>query len=202
MKQYYDLKSFPALQELALNWEIIRDEFNKLDVPVMGIDRVDKEHSQVSDEVMTRVRMGEKYGWLLGWGKQGSNEDWLQYGLAAFGSILDFAREDMPKTCKLLEQVNGIHVCALAKMKGDSFLPVHSHPELAENGMLQFHITLDAICDGAHSSFLNVDGKFSQNINGKAIVFDGSLNHYAFNASRKDRTILYMEFDKKLVLNS
>lgn len=196
---FYSVKDFPQLESLAQNWQAIRDEFHTLRAPILEITRTKKTHEQVFSEVMEHMESGGEYGWLMGWGVDGPNPDWIQYGLAAFGSIVPFAQEKLPRTTALLNDIKGVKVCALAKMKANSFLTCHQHPELEKEGLLQFHITLDA-AEEKNYAYLNVKGEFAQNITGKAIIFDGSHDHFAINASGVDRTILYMEFNKDALM--
>ncbi|GLZ23056.1 aspartyl/asparaginyl beta-hydroxylase domain-containing protein [Burkholderia plantarii] len=60
---------------------------------------------------------------------------------------------------------------------------------------MQMHITLDAASERGFA-YLNVAGHFNQNRVGNAIVFDGSLDHFALNASPQPRTIFYLEFER------
>ena len=46
------------------------------------------------------------------------------------------------------------------------------------------------------SCLLNVAGEIRQHVTGGTIVFDGSLPHWAVNASAEERVILYLEFDR------
>lgn len=84
-------------------------------------------------------------------------------------------------------------MAALSRMKPNTILPVHNHPELLEEGLLQFHITLNAAIQ-YDFSYLNLNGEWHRNKLGEAFVFDGSLDHFALNASPQDRIILYIEF--------
>jgi beta-hydroxylase len=85
------------------------------------------------------------------------------------------------------------------RFTGASSLNTHRHPELYEQDLLQFHVTLDAATE-RNFAYLNVAGIFNQNMTGNAIVFDGSLDHFALNASPADRTILYMEFERSKLM--
>lgn len=60
---------------------------------------------------------------------------------------------------------------------------------------MQMHITLDAASERGFA-YLNVAGHFNQNRVGNAIVFDGSLDHFALNASPQPRTIFCLEFER------
>ncbi|MGD1901799.1 MAG: GNAT family N-acetyltransferase [Geitlerinemataceae cyanobacterium] len=192
---FYDLKKFPRLQEIASSWKIIRDEFKALHAPLMNIDRYEKDHGTVYSEIMQSIQEGQEYGWLKGWGEEGENTDWIQYGLIILDQFVSYAMESMPKTAELFQNLKGIKVCALVTLKANSLIPVHQHPELLSEGLLQLHLTLDAP-EEPNFSYLNVDREFFSHTNGSAAIFDGSLNHFAVNASAQDRTILYMEFEK------
>ncbi|NEP12736.1 MAG: aspartyl/asparaginyl beta-hydroxylase domain-containing protein [Symploca sp. SIO2C1] len=194
-KPFYEIQDFPKLKALADNWEIIRDEFINLNAPLLHINRVNKSHTEVYDELVEHMEQGGEYGWLKGWGQDGPNSDWIQYGLVILDSVIPYAIDKMPETIELLRSIQGIKVCALVKLKSNSFITSHTHPEIKEEGLLQLHITLDAAME-RNFAYLNVNGEFKQHKSGSAVVFDGSLHHFALNASSCDRTILYMEFEK------
>jgi beta-hydroxylase len=92
-----------------------------------------------------------------------------------------------------LSDVPGVKVAAFVRLAPDGFLGAHRHPELREEGLLQMHLTLEA-ADEANYAYLNVEGEFRQHVPGEGFVFDGSLDHFALNASPEDRVILYLEF--------
>jgi len=196
---FYDLQEFPALEALAKNWKIIRDEYRQLNAPILPIDRVGKLHEQVYEEIIEHIAQGGEYGWLQGWTMDGNpSKDWIQYGLIIFDETTPFVQEKMPRTVEMLLQIKGIKTCAISKLKAVGVLPVHQHPEIHDEGLLQMHLTLDAP-EGKNCAYLNVEDEFVKHRNGEMIIFDGSLDHFAFNASTTDRAILYMEFDKALL---
>lgn len=196
-RSFYPVPDFPQLAELSSNWELIREEFLNLNVDVLPIDRVDKDYSIVYDEVIQHMNNGGEYGWLIGWGgKQGANIDWLQFGLIAKYQVVEWAVKYMPKTIELLKSIPAIKVCGLAKMKPHCYLATHSHPEIQAENLLQYHLTID-VPENSNYNYLNVAGEFNQNQLGEPVIFDGSLEHFALNASTQDRTILYLEFQKE-----
>ncbi len=194
-QSFFSIKEFPKLEFLARNWETIRHEFLELQAPTLEIVR-NGTHDEVVLEYTQHLESGKEPGWVLGWSKEGlPNKNWIQYGLIVNDKTLPFTKEKFPKTIELLSSIKGIRVCGLAKMKAHTFLSTHRHPELLKENLLQLHITLDAPLNRNYC-YLNVKGKFFQHKNGLAIVFDGSFDHFAINASNHDRTILYMEFHK------
>lgn len=195
---FFPLEDYPKLKKLADAWQEIRQDLLSLNAPELDIDRSEKSHAQVIAEINSHMENGGRLGWLYGWGMNGKNPDWLQYPVMVNDVKFPHLAGTMQNTVELLRDVNGIRICALSKMKPHSFLSTHRHPELAELGILQLHITLDAPAEHSYC-YLNVDGEFRQHVNGAAFIFDGSLDHFAVNASGADRTVLYIEFDRRLL---
>ena len=195
-RAFYEIDEFPRLKALARNWQVLRQEFLNLNAPLMEINRAGKTHAEVYAEVVKYVQAGGRYGWLAGWDPDNrANPNWIQYGLMAFDKIVPFVQHAMPKTMQLLAGMEGIKVCALSLMKPQTYLGLHNHPEIHEEGLLQMHITIDVPAEQNYS-YLNVNGAFNHNVLGDAIIFDGSLDHFALNASPDSRTIFYMEFER------
>ena len=199
---FYSLSDFPALEQLSRHWRVVREEFLALDLPVLDIDRVNKSHQEVYEEFLEHLANGGRGGWVLGWdGDQGSegseeaNPDWLSYGLVVFDELVPGASENMPRSCALFADLQGIKTAALVKMQPHLLLTTHRHPELERENLLQMHQAVDAAEEGNYA-YLNVAGEFFQHNMGEACIFDGSLDHFALNASTQERTILYLEFEK------
>jgi Aspartyl/Asparaginyl beta-hydroxylase len=190
---FHDLKEFPALLDLAHAWPKIRQDFDALVAPLMDIDRVGKSYERVAAEVTERVEAGEPFGWVRGWGRVGGNPDWTQYGLVLRDRSIGYA--SAPRTLALLGPLRGIKVAAFVRLAPGTLLPLHTHPEVAAEDLLQMHITLKASKPSA-SCLLNVAGEIRQHVTGGTLVFDGSLPHWAVNASTEDRVILYLEFHR------
>lgn len=195
---FYDASRFPHLQRLANNWEVIRQEFLALDAPTLTINRVGKSITEIVDEVDRHMQAGGEYGWLWGWGdNMQPMPEWTQYGLVAYDQPIPHVREAMPRTLDLLAQVPGIKLCALLRMEPNVFLGTHAHTGTWEEGLLHMQLTVDAPVEQNYA-YLNVNGSFNQSTNGNLVIFDGSLDHFAVNASRGHRTVLYMEFYREV----
>lgn len=196
-QSFYDASRFPKMQQLAANWETIREEFLALDAPTLEINRVGKSITQIVDEVAEHVNRGGEYGWLWGWGDNMEvMPEWTQYGLVTYDQPIIYARKFMSKTLDLLGQIEGIKLCALLRMEPNVFLGTHAHSGTWEEGLLHLQLTVDAPTESNYA-YLNVNGQFNQSTNGNLVIFDGSLDHFAVNASRANRTVLYMEFARE-----
>ncbi|MCV4269345.1 aspartyl/asparaginyl beta-hydroxylase domain-containing protein [Pseudomonas capsici] len=193
---FYALEDFPQLANLVAHCSVIQEELATLDAPLLEIDRTNKQHQQVHEELTEHLQQGGDYGWLKGWGAEGGNRDWTQYALLFRDTPIGPAQATMPRTLELFKPLKGIKVVALARMAPHSFLSLHRHPELTNEGLLQMHITLSA-ANEANYSYLNVAGEFYHQKPGTGAIFDGSLDHFAVNATPVQRTIIYMEFEKE-----
>lgn len=164
---------------------MLRDECAALDrTNIAKFDRAGKTHEDVARALVTEG----KPSWIKGWGE--ADEKWLSWGLIMHDSC-PLGEAGVPKTTALLQHIRGLKVAALSLFRPGLLLPVHSHPELADEGLLTFHLGLEVAPDHC---WLYADETFIREEAGKAIVFDGSKPHYAFNASDADRLILYCEF--------
>ena len=190
-KEFYDLAEFPMFSSFTENWQIIRDEALALDTTVFDIDRVNKSHEQVFEELKAIGRLG----WLKGWDtEERPNDKWLTYPIYFYDKMIFNISETMPRTSRMLEQLSGIRVCALNKMLPDLFLGTHEHPDHKKRRTLLYHLCLSMEETGTPYNYLNVNGNFVQQLPGKAYIFDGSYPHFALNASSQNRIIMYIEF--------
>lgn len=196
---FYDLARFPALHELFSQWQIVRDEFLQLKAPTMRLSRVGKDHEEVMQELQDYIAAGHPFGWIQGWGAQGDNPDWLQYGLVAFDEVIPYVSPVLHRTLGLLQRIYGIKICAFAQLNSGAMLPVHTHPEIDEEDLLQMHLPL-VTATQRNYAYLNVGGEFRQFVAGQPLIFDGSMDHFALNESPTNRVILYMEFSRKLLV--
>lgn len=197
---FYSLEDFPHLNELCKNWKIIQQEFLQINSPLMNVDREGKKYDEVIRNIQQELQNGNPYGWIRGWGKNGGNDDWIQYGLLSYNSNVNallepFISNTIPKTLKMIKKINGIKICAFVKLKAHSTLSCHTHPEIYEESLLQLHLPI-VTASKKNYAYLNVMGEFKQHICGEPIIFDGSLDHFAINESDEDRTILYIEFKR------
>lgn len=189
---FYPLSLFPALLNLARYWEDILGEYELLEAPEHDIARIAMSREEIYAEVRRR---GLGAGWLQGWTVEGkADPHWLTYLLLLHDEPPLDVREHMPGTVALLEDIGGgIKAAALNKLHPHSLISKHSHPEIRREGLLQFHLCLstgEAPC----YTYLNVNGEFAHHLPGSAFVFDGSLPHFAVNATWGERVILYIEF--------
>lgn len=201
MQNFYNPEDFSQFQELISKYQVVREEFLNLDVPLMDINREKKHVDDVINEIFQEIVKGNPYGWVKGWGQEGGNDNWLQLGLCSHSKEINefflypFLREKMPQTYEILKKIDAIHMCALVNLKPRTILNRHTHPYINEQSLLQLHLPL-VTAKSDNYNYINCNGEFKQHVEGIPIVFDGSLNHFALNESDEDRIIMYIEFKK------
>jgi aspartyl/asparaginyl beta-hydroxylase (cupin superfamily) len=185
----HDPRDFGFIQAFQENWEAIRAEALGLDPTVLDVHRSGS-HEQLA------AQLAGRNGWVPSWqvGSKEANRDWLTYGVGFQGRMLPEAASKYPVLHGVLSRLQGYKVCAFSQMMPKSFIAPHVHPELGDD-LLTFHLGLDV----PRHCYLNVDGTFHAEQDGKALVFDGSREHFAMNMGDRPRTILYMEFSRSRV---
>ena len=184
---FLEPESFEFIGEVKKSWANIRREFEGLDSRIIDIHR-NASHQEYLEKI------AKNNGWTPSWqvGSTEKNHNWLTYGLYYRGACPDEAAEKFPLTMAVLKSMSCVVSAAFSMMKPASMIAPHRHLELGGD-ILTCHIGIDLL---PQRSYLSVEGKFEEESEGKAIVFDGSREHFAINASDRDRTILYIEFDK------
>lgn len=180
MSSLNDPTRFKPLMVLLENWRVIRDECATLDRnDILDFERGDSSHMEVASKLVENGRAQ----WVKAWGTY--RDSWLNWGFSIYDQYL-LGDAGAAKTTGLLRHIRGLKVAALSLFRPGVLLTVHDHPELKAENLLTFHLGLEV---PSEYCYLNADGEFVREEDGKAIVFDGSRPHYAFNASPADRLI-------------
>lgn len=178
--------TYPQFDILQVQWRAIAAEALALPRTVLRINRAGKTHAQVAEEI---IGVGIP-AWVESWGPHRAN--WLIWGLA-LNDTYPLGAAGAPATVSLLRQIKGIKVAAFSLFKPGVILTAHDHPEMAQEGLLTYHLGLSVPSQCCQIWSL---GTFYEEHNGRGFVFPGGHRHYAFNASAdKERIILYVEFD-------
>jgi beta-hydroxylase len=189
---FFDAKTFLFSTKFESHWEDIKREYNGL-----GRKILDGHRNLPPESYVAKIKSNN--GWMPSWqaGSDQPNRDWLTYGLCYRGIFPDEAWDKFPVTAKLLQEMGGsLIVGAFSLMRGPSYLLPHRHANLGGH-LLTYHFGIEA---EPGRSYLNVSGSFAEERERNSIVFDGSYDHFAFNMSKKERVIIYIEFDKSKLI--
>jgi len=185
--QIISILNLMSLKELKRFWEIIKDELEQI-----PHDYVQEEPRVFGDwlksdgisRILNKYKSG-KHGWIKGW-----QEGWEQWPIIWDEHVVESNTKYSPLTVNLLKTIPGIRVAAFTRMKPHTQLKQHTD-NVGTNYKFTYHLGLKCPegCNLYHSTL----GKTSEE-NGKHVIFDAKLPHWAENASNEDRVILYIEY--------
>lgn len=183
---FLDPDRFEFTKRFRAQWAAIAEELARLPDTIIDVHR-----SGTHAEYFRQIRAAN--GWAPSWqvGSLEKNFNWLTYGLS-FGRQFPAEAEALfPNTRALIQSAPCITAAAFSRMLPLSIIAPHRHPE---RGPMRptFHLGIDV---EPGKSWLCVGGVMQAEAVNKAIVFDGSAEHFAVNASMRTRTIFYAEFD-------
>lgn len=173
-KPYLDNKYFPELEIFDKNWEIIKQEAQKL-VAEGYISSSDKYDDAGFNSFFRR-------GWKRFYLK------WYTVG------ILDSATKLCPKTVELIKQVPNLNGAMFTYLPAGGRLGKHRDPYA---GSLRYHLGLDT--PNSDDCYILVDGIKHSWYDGKSVIFDETYIHEADNKTEKDRLIFFCDIRRPMV---
>ncbi len=183
-----DARTADVAREIERSFPVIRDEFLRLDAPMLPLHR----YLGAGPEYTAALLGFERNGWTPSWqvGSADPNFTWLTYAIKSGSWSHPETAARCPQTVRLVDHPV-VDVAAFSLFRGVSVLGPHFHPELdAQHPIVHLGIDVEP-----GKSFLVVDGTNHEEREGELVTFNGNHEHYAFNASVRDRIILYLELD-------
>lgn len=99
-----------------------------------------------------------------------------------------------PKTCSLLKEYGEVLTISIARFPSNKIIPPHR----GNKDIIRIHYGLD-VPRGDIGFY--VKGEKKEWINGKCFAFNDFFEHGGWNNTEKDRIILIVDLDRKLVIN-
>jgi len=135
-----------------------------------------------------------------------SSGSWTEFNINKKGRRNATSCEHMPRTCDLVEQATQATSLLNDPNNPNGPRPISGEIEFlvmspgthlkrhcgTSNQRLTLHLAIDAPADG--NSKLRVADQYYSWKTGKAVIFDDSFEHEAWNNSTSTRTVLYMSF--------
>ncbi|BCJ70144.1 aspartyl/asparaginyl beta-hydroxylase domain-containing protein [Polymorphospora rubra] len=157
---FLDHDRFPFLDVLRHNWRDIRDEY--LALPEDSFDPWVQR---------------EMYG-----------HGWSVYGLVAFGTRIEPALADCPRTAAVLARIPGLTTAGFSRMEPGTHITPH---EGWVTTVYRAHLGVVVPDDGCA---LRVGSQVRSWQEGGLLVFDDTVEHEAWNRSTETRTVLLLDF--------
>lgn len=115
------------------------------------------------------------------------DEGWKVFGLYARGIKLEINCERCPETTKIVEDVPALDTAGFSLLKPKTHITPHKGKA---DGLLRCHLGL-IIPEQCGIRVGEEHGTWEE---GRALVFDDSLKHEAWNHSQSDRVVLLLDF--------
>jgi len=192
---FFNPEMFPELKVLTEHWKIIQEELWALrNVKVLD-DKVRKHNEWIGtehfEEITEEAKQKEDAGWMHWWASR-----WNIFGIFVQGSgnRIEKNCELVPKTVALLEQVPLIRVAGFSRMYPGCVIAPHAGFTGLEYGALAYHLALE-IPSEPHTCGIKV-GSMTHTWKeaGQTVVFDDVFSHTAWNHSKEERIVLYIDF--------
>lgn len=161
------LKTFPWLQQLEANWEVIRDELLSFVKNGAGMCNV---HTTGGDELNKESKW--KLAMIFGYSKP-----------------IDEIKPSFPITLSILTKLPEVQNAAFSLLKAGGSIPPHRGSTAS---ILRYHLAL-IVPDGGKQSWLTVDGVDVPWGEGQGILFDDTFEHSARNGAEEDRVVLIVD---------
>ena len=168
---YQSIELYPELESICDQFEIIR--YEALAVRSAMIDIHDNRVSPGQWRVLVLLPENED--------RQVSPEDiWMAN------------RRLVPETTKILTAVPSLEAYTLSTLEPNGHIRPHRHKNA--------FVTAALCLQNGGDSCIVVDGKRHDYHDGEVIIFDYTLEHEVFNFGAKERIVLLMLFDNRLVI--
>jgi beta-hydroxylase len=173
-REIHDPADFPWVRDLEASWRVMRGELENV------LQRRDliPNFQEISPEQLAITR----------------DDKWKTYVLYAYGVKAPHNCRACPETAAAVERIPGMKTAFFSILSGNKHIPDHRGPY---KGLLRCHLGL-IVPEPADSCGLRVGRSQTGWREGKAIVFDDTFRHEAWNRSAADRVVLFIDFARPL----
>ena len=171
--EFFDADIFPFAAVLEHNWTLIRGEVARL--------MMHKDFAAFSEAGADPLIAAQDRGWRTA--------PLLAYGLRSEALIAQ-----CPETWRLLQGVPGLVGAMFSVLEPGRFLPPHRGPY---NGLLRLHLGL-IVPDEPQKVGIRVVDKIRPWDEGRALIFDDTLEHEVWNDTDQTRVVLHLDFARPL----
>ena len=163
-------EQFSWVSTLEQNWQVIRDE---LDVVLQYTDELPRFQDISPDQ-----------------GRNISQDNlWKTFFLYGYGAKMQQNCDYCPETTHIIEQIPGLKTAFFSILLPGKHIPEHRGPY---KGVLRCHLALK-VPQAKEQCGIRVDCEVRHWDEGKAIVFDDSYPHEAWNNTDETRVVLFLD---------
>ena len=171
--EFFDADAFPFVATLEHNWTLIRGEVARL---MMRKDLAT--FAEIGADPLTTAL----------------DRTWRTAQLLTYGVRSDGLIAQCPETWRLLQRVPGLVGAMFSVLEPGRFLPPHRGPY---SGLLRLHLGL-IVPDVPEKIGIRVVDKIRRWEEGRALIFDDTFEHEAWNDTEQTRVVLLLDFARPL----
>ena len=172
---FLESEQFSWASTLEKNWQVIRDE---LDVVLQYTDELPRFQDISPDQ-----------------GRSISKDNlWKTFFLYGYGAKMQQNCDYCPQTTRIIEQIPGLKTAFFSILLPGKHIPEHRGPY---RGVLRCHLALK-VPQAQEKCGIRVDNEVRHWEEGKAIVFDDSYPHEAWNKTDETRVVLFLDIVRPL----
>ncbi len=172
----YTNSTFPWVGEIEREWRTIRRELDQVLLRQAELPPF----QQISTDVATITQ----------------DAGWKTFILCGYGLEAKENTRRCPETWRIVQRVPGLKTAMFSIFEPGKHLPPHRGPY---NGVLRFHLGL-IVPDAGDRIGIRVHDQICHWSEGRALVFDDSFEHEAWNHSDATRVVLFVDFVRPLRL--
>lgn len=166
---------FPWAVDIEREWKLIRAELDPL------LER--KDELSPFHEIIGEVA------------SISTDDQWKTFLFTGFGATSETAGQVCPNTWRILQTIPGLKTAMFSVLEPGKELIPHRGPY---NGVLRFHLGLVVPDTDPQKVGIRVGDEICSWEEGKALIFDDSFDHEAWNRSSETRVVLFVDFVKPL----
>jgi beta-hydroxylase len=123
-------------------------------------------------------------------GQLASDGSWKSFPLFIYGNEFLDNTDLCPQTRKLLVNIKGFKSAMFSVLSANKKIPPHRGPF---KGLLRIHLGLIVPKDAEKNCFIEVGGEKKHWVYGETMMFDDTNIHAAYNFSKVDRVVLFID---------
>jgi aspartyl/asparaginyl beta-hydroxylase (cupin superfamily) len=170
---FFDTRDFPWIGPLETHWQTIRDDALRL------LAR--------RSELPAFADVSPRQAGISGRG-------WRTFFFRVYGHDVPESAAACPATARLLAELPQLRTAMFSVLEAGQDIPPHRGPF---KGVLRLHIPLVVPADASQCA-IEVGGRRHHWEAGRAVVFDDTFVHRAWNATDQDRVVLFADFARPL----
>ncbi len=166
---FFPLERFPWVEEVERNWEVIREEVERLlehQAALPNFQEISKDQIEITDD-----------------------DRWKTFFLYGYGFEAKLGVEMCPRTAALMRRIPGMTTAMISILSPRKHILDHRGPY---KGVLRYHLGLIVPQDAA-SCRIRVGEDVRHWEEGKSLVFDDTFNHEVWNDTDETRVVLFVD---------